>query len=470
MTASPLPENGLELAGPDLRAQVAVLRRRWPIVLAVTAIALGAAAGITFGRTPLHRAETKLILAQSSGATVLPASTFGRTVRDLVKSNIVAQNVIQDLRLTVSADELLDRVSVVADPASSVLTIRADDPSRTRAQQIAQEVALVFAQLVKQRLAEASTDPARVVTGPTATVFDPAHALPGQVSPDVARDLAIGAAIGVLLGLLIAFLADHLDRRLRDPDAVAAAFGLPVLGTIRRAPRRRGVVDGDMDGQAALRAALQLLALRRPLRTLLIAGVDGSAPSATVAAGLAGAFSRAGARVVLVEGDVRAPGLADQLGLGSPAPGLSEVLWGASLESALRTAFIDGGTEIDVLLGGTPAEGAEADRLSGEAMANLADQLAAMHDAVLLVAPSFAAGAAGLELARLADGVLIVCRGGATTADAAAALRARLAGLGVEPVGVVIADGAAPAPAGKGGGPRLPRLPKPGLPGLPGRS
>ena len=469
MTASPLPESGLELAGPDLRAQVAVLRRRWPVVLLVTAVAAAIAAGITFARTPLHRAETKLILAQASGGA-LPASTFQRTVRELVKSNIVAQNVIQDLRLTESATTLLDRISVASDPASSVLTIRADDPSRTRAQQIAQETALVFAQLVKQRLAEAATDPTQSLVAPTATVFDPAHALPGQVSPDERRDIGIGAGAGLLLGLLLAFLIDHLDRRLRRPEDVAAAFGLPVLGSIGRGPRRAGALEGDMDGQAALRAALQLLALRRPLRTLLVAGVEDGAPSGAVAAGLAGAFSRAGARVVLVEGDIRRPRLSDQLGLGSPAPGLSEVLWGASIESALRTAFVDSGTEIDVLLGGTPAEGAEADRLSGDAMGSLSDQLSVAYDAVLLVAPSFAPGGAGLELARLADGVLLVCRAGRTTADAAAALRARLAALGFEPVGVVIAEAGAGAAPSRGAGLSLPGLPKPGLPGLPGRS
>ena len=70
-------------------------------------------------------------------------------MRELVLSNIVAQNTIHDLRLTTSSGDMLDKLSVDADSASSVITIRADDPSRARAQQIAQEASLVFTQLVR---------------------------------------------------------------------------------------------------------------------------------------------------------------------------------------------------------------------------------------------------------------------------------------------------------------------------------
>lgn len=430
--------SGLELAGPDLRAQVAVLRRRWLLVVLVTAVAAGVAAAVTYARTPLHRAETKLLVAQG-GTTGSAAIT--RTLEGLVRSNIVAQNVIQDLRLQLSAGRLLDRISVRSDPGSAVITIRADDHDRARAQQIVQETALVFVQLVKQRFAELSPDPAQAAAAsPTATVFDPAHTLGGQLEPDPVRDIGIGAGLGLLLGLLGAFLGDALDRRLRSRDAAATAFALPVLATVQAAGGKRLTVDGDVDGLATLRASLQLLALRRPLGTLVVTGAGPSAEpvAGLVAAGLAAAYARAGARTILVECDVRDPRLGEALGLGAGSPGLTDVIAGAELAGAVRSAPTAQG-EVAVLLGGSPGKGAAADILGGAAAASLIDRLAGSYDVVVLAAPGLLGGAAALELARVADGTIVVGRLGRTTSDEARQARDLLAGVGLEALGVVLA-------------------------------
>jgi receptor protein-tyrosine kinase len=433
-------ESGLELAGPDLRAQLAVLRRRWFVVVAVTAVAAGGAAAVTYARTPLHRAETTVLVAQGGTAGSV---AFTRTLKDLVRSTIVAQNVIQDLRLQRSPGGLLDRLSVVADPGSAAITIRADDRSPEVAQQIVQETALVFAQLVKQRFAELSPDPAKpAFAGSAVTVFDPAHTLGGQIEPDPPRDIGIGAGLGLLFGLLGAFLRETLDRHLRSRDAAALAFALPVLAMVQAGSGKQRSLEGDVEGLATLRASVQLLALRRPLRTLVVTGAAaGAEPVAgLVAAGLAAAYARAGSRTILVECDVRRPWLGEALGLGAGSPGLTDVIAGAELAGAVRSAPAAGG-QVAVLLGGTPGEGAAADILGGAAAATLIDRLAGSYDTVVLAAPALLGGADALELARLADGTLVVGRLRRTTVDEARSVRDLLANVGVEPLGVVLAAG-----------------------------
>lgn len=437
-----VPESGLELAGPDLRAQVDVLRRRWLLVVAVTVLAAAVAAIVTVVREPIHRGETKLIVTQSAGTS---QATFARTMRELVLSNIVAQNIIQDLRLTTSPGDMLDKLSVDADSASSVITIRADDPSRARAQQIAQEAALVFTQLVRQRFAELGVDPAGSA-GPSITVFDPAHVLPGQVEPDVARDIGIGAALGLLLGLIAAFVRDHLDRRLRTREGAARAFGLPVLSTIRRPGRKARGIDGDLDSFIGLRGSLQLIGQRAPLRVIVVASAGDDAAADPVATGLAAAFARTGARTALVEADLADPRLGEHIGLGSGAPGLAEVLHGAALDRSLRLVPT-GESEVAVLLAGAPAEGVEADLLGGNGAADVVDRLAGAYDVIILSAPPLTRGGVALELARLADGTLVVARLGRTTTDDAAHVRGLAEGLGFQPLGVVLTE-----VAGAGGG------------------
>ncbi len=436
-----LPESGLELAGPDLRAQVDVLRRRWLLVIVVTALAAAVAAVVTLVREPIHRAETKLIVTQTAGTS---QATFARTMRELVLSNIVAQNIIQDLRLTTSSGDMLDKLSVDADSASSVITIRADDPSRARAQQIAQEAALVFTQLVRQRFAELGVDPAGSA-GPSITVFDPAHVLPGQVEPDAARDIGIGAALGLLLGLLAAFVRDHLDRRLRTRDGAARAFGLPVLVTIRRPGRKARGIDGDLDSFVALRGSLQLIAQRMSLRVIVVASA-GDASADPVATGLAAAYARTGARTALVEADLSDPRLGEHIGLGSGAPGLAEVVHGAALDRSLRLVPT-GESEVAVLLAGAPADGVEADLLGGNGAADVVDRLAGTYDVIVISAPPLTRGGVALELARLADGTLVVARLGRTSTDDAAHVRDLSEALGFQPLGLVLTE-----VAGAGGG------------------
>lgn len=429
-------DHGLALAEPDLRALLAVLRRRWLIILLVTAVAVAVAVVITLARTGTYRAETQLIVTDGAGAT--PA-TFSRTLRELVRSNVVAQNVIQDLRLDLTAGQLLDKLSVVSDAGSAVVTIRADDTSRARAQQIAQEAGLVFAQLVKQRFAEASANPTSIASGPTVTVFDPAHSTPGKVSPNTWRDIGIGAVLGVLLGLLAGFLRDALDARIRGREDAAAAFGVAVLGEIGRPGRKTHPLEGDIEALGALRASLQLLGRQRSLKTILVTSAGSSGSALPVAAGLAGAYARSGARVALVEADVRHPSLAGPLALGSSSPGLVEVLYGSSLEGAVRAFPVVSG-EIDVLLSGARVSGAEADVLGTPATAVLLDRLAASYDVVVIGAPPLAAGADALELARYVDGTLVVVRPGQTAPADGARLRALLAGVGLELLGVVLSD------------------------------
>lgn len=432
-----MPESGLELAGPDLRGQLDILRRRWLTVVVVAAAAFGIAIAVTVLRTTVHRAETKLVVTQTG---TLTNATFAKTMSELVLSNVVAQNVIQDLRLPISSDALLDKLSVQADVGSTVIVIRADDHSATRALQIVQETALVFTQLVKQRFAEVSTGSSRAPVSPSATVYDPAHSLPGQVSPDRWRDIGIGAAIAVLLGLLAGFVRDRLDRRLRTADAAASAFGLTVLGSPRLGGRQGRLPEGDTDAYAALRAALQLFARQRPLQivTVASAGLDGAA--APVAIGLAASFVRAGLRAVVVEADLRRPSLAGELGLGSGGPGLLESLHGAAVERNVRSLPLSMG-ELAILLAGNPATPAEIDLLGSSAASGALDRLVGLYDIVIVAAPPFAAGAEALELGRIADGTLLVARLGRSRDTDAARLRDLLAAVDLVPLGLVLAEG-----------------------------
>ncbi len=220
---------------------------RWrlfiPLVLVGIAAGIGGAYGFGKLQKTLYASETSLVVQQGNqplagGPT---ASGLVSTIRDLVTSDIVASNVIQNLQLHESSTTFLSRVHVHNATGSAVITLRILDQSSSRSKQIAQELALVFTQLVRDRFGQASTTSQTPIQ---VSVFDPAHTIDGKAQPRVKRDLAWGALFGVLAGLLVANLAGvrrkparfverraaaprRRDRR-RDDFAVAAAVDEPV--------------------------------------------------------------------------------------------------------------------------------------------------------------------------------------------------------------------------------------------------
>lgn len=194
-------------------------RRWWPLALGVL---LGAIAGLLVSLlgSGVRRAEASVLISSPAGpAAVTPMLP---NLRELAKSGVVAGNVQSTLRLTKSTRDLRRQLHATVRPQSEVIAISATDEHADYARQIAQEAAVVFAQLVDTRFGTAK--PAL-----HAAVLDSAHVLGG---PDrhLSRNALVGALVGLLLGSAGVFLlasgarpvvaAGGDDDRLRKRESV----------------------------------------------------------------------------------------------------------------------------------------------------------------------------------------------------------------------------------------------------------
>jgi receptor protein-tyrosine kinase len=444
-----------DTAGLGLRRYVDVVRRRKLIVFLVLLVTVLAAVAEVAYTKPTYRATTKIVIGQGSGLFSPNLSTaiqpFSATMSDLAKSNIVARTVKNDLGLAESEEQLLHKVSISIKPESSVLTVSVDDHSRALARAIAQDIGVVFSDLVKKRFGKATpVGPGQAPLPPlTATVWDPAHISPGRVSPRPKRDLALAAALGLILGLLAAFLRDHFDRRLRSREQIEEAFGAPVIGQIpleRRRTRRRPVVTNlfgeSSEAYRAVRTNLQYLGIQRPLRAILVTSSSPQQGKTTVTANLAVALARSGASTIAVEADLRRPRLAEILGIQVTTDGLTNVLVGnARVSEAVGRiplgAEDDGAGRLAFLPSG-PLPPNPSELLSSEQMRDLLAELTGEFDYVLIDSPPLLAVADALELARLADGVLLVVRRSEATTDEAREVHALVERLGLHLLGTVV--------------------------------
>jgi capsular exopolysaccharide synthesis family protein len=445
-----------EEAGIGLRQYLDVLSRRKWTVLVILALAVGASSLLTLREQSIYKAEATIAVGQGrglfnpqNGNAIQP---FAATMKELLESTVVARGVIHDLGLSLTPDQLLSKVSVSFNPDSAALHVSALDHVPARAEAIAASMSTHFTDLVAQRFGttvSAGSDPVR------AFVWDPAHVVPGRVSPTPTRNLVIAAALGLVLGLLAAFLRDHFDRSLRTTDEIEKAFGVPVIAQIpslRKGSKERPRMLWDENGEFAesfrgLRANLQYLAVQRPVKTILVTSPAANQGKTTVCANLAIALAQSGGSVVLLEADLRRPTLSGVFGLEPGNPGLTSVLVG-NVQLGRATVAIDlpdhpgqgpHQRTVTVLPSG-PLPPNPSELVASPRMRRLVEGLGELFDTVIVDSPPILPVADTLGLAKLVDGVIVVVRAKSATSDEAHELRAMVERLDIPLVGVVVSD------------------------------
>jgi capsular exopolysaccharide synthesis family protein len=151
-------------------------------------------------------------------------------------------------------------------------------------------------------------------------------------SPDLRRTAILATLVGGLLAVGLALGLDHLDDTVRTPDDVTRKLGLPFLGLIPavRTPRGQPVLSGPSDFAEAIRSLRTSVAINTTGPGSAIVMVASAQPlegKTTTACNLATALAHGGARVLLVDADMRRPGVHSAVGLENPS-GLSELLRG----------------------------------------------------------------------------------------------------------------------------------------------
>jgi capsular exopolysaccharide synthesis family protein len=272
-------------------------------------------------------------------------------------------------------------------------------------------------------------------------------------SPRTSRNTALGAFLGLLIGLGLVLALERIDRRIRTPEDLEAAYHLPLLGAIPRSGALTRAAR-DKDGARALtppaeseqfnliRARLRYFNIDRDVRTVMVASAEAGDGKSMVACHLAEAAASSGSRVLLVEIDLRQPTLARQLAL-PPGPGLSEVLIGATSErDALRSVDLESEEDgkrrtLDVLTAGALLPPNPAELLESQAVDTLLARAKSEYDLVVIDTPPLTAVSDAFALLTKVDGIVVVGRIGASRRNAAERLHQVLSSSGASLLGVI---------------------------------
>ena len=186
------------------------------------------------------------------------------------------------------------------------------------------------------------------------------------ISPHPSRNAIFAAAIALVLAIIVCYLVDRRDRRVRSLAEVDALFDVPMLATVphvRRSQLKRQdpsvVPAGLREPARTLRVNLEIARERHDANVIVVASALPSEGKSTIVRNLALTYRDAGARVAVVESDLRRPVLAAQFGL-VPSPGLGEAIADhneANLQRVQGRGHANGGAgRLDVLVAGHASE------------------------------------------------------------------------------------------------------------------
>ena len=406
----------------ESRPIFAAIGRMWWI-LAITVI-VGILAGIlaTNLATPEYTATARLFVSAAGGSSSTEAESGGRfseqrteSYAHMITSEQIAQRVIDQLGLPMSARELSSKVTAAIVPRTVLFDVTATDPSPDRAAEIANAFAntfTVYAGVLETPVG--ATSPRATIT-----VLSQAKAPSSPISPTPGKNVFYGATGGIGVGLAAIALATVFWRRIHSADELGRITGTPALGPIN-------TPDRDVDGGLAhlpaweTRVTEDLRRLRVEIdahdpapRVVLVTSASPGNSATPFGVGLATAFCETGAATALIVADADLDPRSFGSGLGDGAPGLAELLKGdASFDEVLRPT-----PRSNLFLVPTAkrrarhARSSEADiepLLSSTGMSRFVDDLRREFDRVVIVTASINASSAASVLSAIVDADLLV--------------------------------------------------------------
>jgi hypothetical protein len=198
-------------------------------------------------------------------------------------------------------------------------------------------------------------------------VVDPALAPASPSRPQKARNIMLAVLVGLVGGIGLALLREYLDNTVKSPDDIEALTGLPSLAVVPSLPGlpstqgRLSRLAREAAPQSATGPRVELLSYIQPksqiseafraLRTSLLLSQADHPPQVilvtsalpregktTAAVNLAVTFAQLGDRTLLMDSDLRKPGIRRALNLtGGKEVGLSSYLAGVPFRRAPRT-------------------------------------------------------------------------------------------------------------------------------------
>ncbi|MGH9682898.1 MAG: GumC family protein [Candidatus Acidiferrales bacterium] len=294
-------------------------------------------------------------------------------------------------------------------------------------------------------------------------IVDPALVPASPSRPQKSRNILLAILVGLVGGIGLAFFREYLDNTVKSPDDIETLTGLPSLAVVPAMPKLTGH-QNRLSSEAnegapqqnsgsrvellsyaqpksqiseafrALRTSLLLSQADHPPQVILVTSALPREGKTTAAVNLAVTFAQLGDRTLLMDADLRKPGVRRALNLNvGKDVGLSSYLAGVSTLDEVCIPHPAINNLVALTTGPVPPS--PADLLSSHRMSEAISELRRRFKFIVIDSPPIMAATDAVILSAQTDGVLLVVRSGETpkeaftrSRDLLAAVKSRLLG------------------------------------------
>ena len=191
--------------------------------------------------TPKYTSSTTLLLATSGNSAdktntitttdVTLNSKLVSTYSALVQSKSVLRQVISNLGIDESEEELKNNITVTQESNTEIIKISVTNANANTAEKVANEVAKVFTEKVKE-----------IYSIENVQVVDKAEISYTPSNINHKKDIIIFAFIGAVVSIIYVLLSNMLDTTVKTAEEIEKEFKLPVVASIpiyNAEPQRR---------------------------------------------------------------------------------------------------------------------------------------------------------------------------------------------------------------------------------------
>ncbi len=289
-------------------------------------------------------------------------------------------------------------------------------------------------------------------------VLDHAEVPSSPYNPNAERNLLVAALMGLFLGVALAFFFEYLDNTIKTPEDVEQLVRLPSFGMVPEIANEklRRSENGNSypvelvsyghpksilsEAYRNIRTSILLSFSKQPPKKIVVTSPSPLEGKTTTMINTAISLSQTGARVLIVDADMRKPrihkiftnGMSDKkkngVGLSNFLSGHTN-LWSVIHKSSLQNLYY-------IPSGPIPPNPSEL--LGSNLFKEMMQALSERFDHIVIDSPPVIGFADAVILASVSDGVMLVVLGGKTTKEALQRAKDAILQVEAKILGVVI--------------------------------
>ena len=182
-------------------------------------------------RTPMYQSNTTIVLVGESKKeysqtdSILNQNLIS-TYSEIIKSRKVLSQVIENIDLKMSTEELSQNITTSSVEDTELIKITVSNKNAKTARKITDEVAEVFSDEIKD-----------IYNLENVAIIDKAELAKSPYNVNYIKDNVIYIMIGIILSFGVVFIIYYFDTTIKSSEVVEEKLGLTVIGVVPKEER-----------------------------------------------------------------------------------------------------------------------------------------------------------------------------------------------------------------------------------------